>query len=509
MKRIVIIGGGLGGLAAAIRLARQGHSITLIEKNAELGGKLDTYSHDGIAWDIGATSFTMPFALRELFECTGQELENFLYMKPVDPIRRCFFTDGTVLNQWSNPHLFQIEIARREKDRGQALDAYYRYAKGMYELYGEKMLFSHTGDVRSRALKKLLHFPKRLSVKSMSESTRRFFKEPHVQRLFIHYATHFGASPTRLPSMAHLLAHLEHQGGCWTIRGGMSRIIGALEKLALDLKVEIYKNTEATEILTRASGGFQMPQVKGVSTSKGRVYDADLVICNLDVTSTWARLLEIPKKKRRLQQYERRSFSTSAFVILCSLRKMYDELATQNLFFSEDWKLEQSEIFEKKLPPQDPTIELSVLTALSDSNSGQGSEEKKTPPPPKTQRNTMVRIHVRVPALEPDHHWQQKSDAYRERIFAKLERMGLKGFREEIDFQKTLTPSDFALRHGSYRGAIFGHVPTRGSIWNKPQNQSTDVEGLYFVGDSTRPGGGIPFTLLSAEHVAADINRSS
>ncbi len=490
-KKAIIIGAGLGGMSTAIRLARDGWEVKVLEKNVRVGGKLSCHSEGGFIWDVGPSLITMPFVLRELFEYAGHDLEDYLELMTVDPVCRYFYPDGKVINAWANPHLFQIEVARCEKDHGEALEKFMRYGAGIHDLSAEAYLYhppnTKLGYLGWRFLKNIQHVPKVAAGKSMSKVIESFFKSPHIRQLFQRYATYTGSSPYNLPSTFNIIPYLELKEGGWYIRGGLYRLAEALEKCARDLGVEFLVDAEVNEIVCKENGVLRKPTAVGVMVGGVRM-EADAIICNADVSHAWSRLLPIKRQKTALRFLQKRPYSSSPFMLMLGVKKRYEQLAHHNVFFSSDYLAEFDDIFKKKRPPQEPTIYVSITSR---------SDPTQAPP---GQDNYFVLVNT--PALEPDHHWDTNRESYRDLILERLEKAGLTGLKQEILCEKIVTPADFAERTRTYRGAIYGHAThSIRAVGERPSNRSELVKNLYFVGGSAKPGGGIPLVLLSAQRV--------
>jgi phytoene desaturase len=499
-KTAIVIGAGLGGMASAIRLARDGWKVKVLEKNSRVGGKLDCYSDQEFLWDVGPSVINMPFVLRELFEYAGHEIEDYIELVPVDPMGRYFFPDKKTINFWSDSHLLQIEIARREKDQGESLEAFMRYAQGVYDFAAGDRLFtpprSLMGLFAPRFLKHIHHLPKFLNGKSLAKIVDRYFNDPHIRQIFLRYASYIGCSPYRIPSLYAMIPYVELQGGSWYIQGGIYRLAEALQKCAQDLGVEFLFDAEVTEISMLENGGMKKPQTSGVVIRGGVRLDADAVICNADVTHAWARLIHINKQKAISKSLERRPFSSSSFVILCGVKKRFEQLAHHNVFFSSDYLAEADDIYQKKRIPDEPTIYVGISSRTDPTQAPTGQDN--------------YHINVTVPSLEPDHHWEINRDKFRDKVFDRLEFMGLSNLRKHIVCEKVITPSDFSVRTHAYRGAIFGHsVHTISSLFRRPHVRSREVDRLYFVGGSTQPGGGVPMVFLSAQRAVREVISES
>jgi phytoene desaturase len=496
-KSAIIVGAGLGGLATAIRLARDGWKVKVLEKNSRVGGKLDFHSEKGFIWDVGPTLVTLPFVLREVFEYAGHDIEDYLDLMPVDPICRYFYPDGKIINSWVNFHHFQIEVARREKDHGEALERFLRYSQGLFDLAWDSYLSQPSSQVGGHfmgALKSMHHLPKVWLGGKMTRTIDRFFKDPHIRQLFLNYAAQHGSSPQAAHSICSVLPFAELHGGAWYIRGGIYRLAEALEKCARDLGVEFLVDAEVSEIALEEQG-WGKPKATGVTIRGGVKLEAEAIICNADINHVWSRLLHHKVQPSMVKSLERNVFSTAPFIILWGMKRKFEQLAHRNVFFSSDVIAEHDDIFQKKRIASEPTIHISI--------SGRTDPTQA----PKDQDNFAVLVHT--PALETDHHWENKRESYRKTILDRLQKMGLAGLENEIVTEKIITPAEFALRNNSYRGSMYGQaLHSVKNVIRRPSNKSEEIENLYFVGGSTRPGGGVPFVLLSAQRVVRMVNQN-
>jgi len=499
-KTAIVIGAGLGGMATAIRLARQGWQVKVLEKNTRVGGKLDCHCDHGFLWDMGPSTITMPFVLRELFEYAGHDIEDYLELIPVDPVCRYFYPDGKVVNTWSNYHHFQIEVARREKDHGESMENFMRYARGVYDFSGEVNLFrlpaTWLGCLGIRFLKKARHLPKVLTRKTMAQTIEHYFKDPHTRQLFLHYATCQGSSPYQAHATLNVLPYLELQDGSWYIRGGIYRLAEALEKCARDLGVEFQLDAEISEITLKGQGAFRKPRATGVVIRGGMHLDASVIVCNADMMHAWTRLLHTKRQAAITRQFDQTPFSNSAFMLLLGIKRRYDKLAHHNVFFSSDYLAEFDDLFHKRRPAAEPTIYVCISGRTDPTQSPAGEDN--------------YFVVVNAPALEQDHHWERMRDSYRNVVLDRLEKMGLEDLKNQIVYEKIITPSDFASRNNAYRGAIYSHAAhSLETTWNRQPNRCKEINGLYFVGGSVQPGGGIPMVLLSARKAAETVVHDS
>jgi len=484
-KKVVIIGGGLGGMSAGIRLAADNYDVTILEKGGRLGGKLNKRGGMGYTFDIGPTILTMPWVLEQLFKHVNRNLSDYIHIKRIEPQWKTFFEDGTVIDLTCDiPELIK-QLESVSKDDANEVFSYLNYCSKMYE-YSLKSFYkkSLTGltDLRSmHSVKELLSMD---PLKTINQGTKRFFKNKKLQQLFNTFTTNIGSSPYHAPAFLSQLAHIQLGLGIYYVEGGMFQIADAMSRVVHELEADVHLNAQVKRILTSGTKAI------GVELENGIIIDADLVISNLDVIPTYKTLLKGSLKSKQLKQEEEKfPPAVSGFALLLGIKRPYPNLTHHNFFFSDNPDKEFDHIFNKGVPADDPTIYVGISSKTDPSQAPQGKE------------NFFVLTHV--PPLSEGDCWENKKEKYRKLIFDKLERMGLKELKNNIEFEYTLTPEDFKNLYGSNGGSMYGVVSDRKKNGGfKFPSESTLLENLYFVGGSTHPGGGVPYVILSGQLTA-------
>jgi phytoene desaturase len=489
-RDIVIIGAGLGGMAAAARLGHAGYRVKVIEKNAQTGGKMGTWQAEGFQWDTGPSVLTMPFILRHHFQDLQCDVDDYLEMMPVEPTCRYFFPDGHNMHTWSDPKTMTIEVARRENDHGRRFRKFWRYAKGIYDLSADAFLFKTPGGpLPANSFSHLHHLPKVMTLSSMASKVRRSFKSPYVRQIFNRFATYNGSSPYRTPATFNVIAYTEMAFGTWYVKGGMYRIAASMERLAREKGVEFLLNTEAEEILVD-----KKRRVEGVRLKNGEILKTDAVVVNGDVIDAWSNLLKFPGKKSTEKKLTRRQLSSSAFIVMLGVNKTYPKLDHHNVFFSKDYRAEFNQIFKEKVPPSDPTIYISISSRTDPTQAPPGKDN--------------MFVLVNTPPVQANMSWSSEKERYADFIIDELENRGVFELGKNIACRRIFSPLDFADKYYAHRGALYGHAShSLTSIFQRPKTRSSKVKGLYFAGGTVRPGGGIPLVLLSGKNAAIAIQH--
>lgn len=484
MKKVIIIGAGIGGLSAAIRLAKLGFSVTVLEKNETVGGKVNFVESDGYKFDTGASLLTMKHVLEDVFDFAERELKDYLDIVLLEPICRYFWTDGTKFDASTNIEKTESEIAEIAPNDLANFKKYLADSKQKYEVATRTFLAKSLNDLPELMRPKFFGDLLKIStLKTLDKHNAKYFQSPKLQQLFNRFATYNGSSPYQIPATFALIPHVEFGLGAWYVSGGMYQIPKALERLANELNVEIKTSCQVEKIVVEDKKAI------GVRVS-GEILKADFIISNADAIETYRNLLPIEKKK-----FQNREPSCSGFVLLLGTRKKFPQLAHHNIFFSEDYKAEFDAIFKQKRPAMNPTIYISA-TSVSDQSQA-----------PKNCENLFILINA--PYTNETTNWQIEAKSYRDLIIKKLEDFGLEGLENSIDFEQIITPEDFEKKYRANRGSIYG-ISSNGifSAFLRVPNKSKEIENLYFVGGATHPGGGIPLVLLSGKMTSEMIKKS-
>ena len=485
-KKITIIGAGLGGLSAAVRLAKSGFDVTVLEKNETVGGKVNSVEADGYQFDTGASLLTMRHVFEDLFEYAERDIADYLDIVPLDPICRYFWTDKIVFDASSSIEKTEREIERIAPEDVENFRKYLNDAKRKYDV-AEKTFLAHALNdlpklLRPKYLKDLLAIS---STKTLDKHNASYFKSAKLRQLFNRFATYNGSSPFQTPATFALVPFVEFGLGAWYVRGGIYEIPKALTKLADEFGVKIRTECAVEKIIV------ENEKAVGVKLENGENLRSDCVVANSDAIETYRNLLD---KKYFSAKLDRREPSCSGFVLLLGVKKKYPQLAHHNIFFSDDYRAEFDALFKNLRPAKNPTI---YICATSRTDATQS---------PENCENLFVLINAPYTSDKTD--WKTEAQSYRDSIIGKLESYGLEGLDKSIEFERIITPEDFESKYRTNRGSIYG-VSSNGifSAFLRVPNKSRQIENLYFVGGATHPGGGMPLVLLSGKMAAELIER--
>lgn len=481
--KAVVVGGGIGGLVTAIRLAGEGWQVAIYEQNEHVGGKMGEITAEGFRFDMGPSVITMRHVFEELFDSVGRSLNDYVKFQPVEPLTRYFYTDGTVLDVSSDIRRMCDQIAQIDERDVEGYLQYLAYAARIHRITGPVFIYNNPPKVWDILSVPPLEMPAVDPMRTMSMAINGFVRSPHLRQLLGRFATYTGASPYRAPATLNVIAHVELVGGVWYPQGGIYALASALERLAWELGVEIYTGCPVTQIVVNGR------QVTGVQFGDNQTIAADAVIANFDVALVYEKLLPSTiATVSRLKTLTDIEPSCSGFIMLLGIDKTYPELAHHNIFFSDDYPAEFDAIFGREVPPDDPTIYVSITSKADPDHAPDGCE------------NWFVLINA--PALGSAYDWEQNKLQYRDRVMEKLAERGL-DVRDHIRYEQLLTPVDLERLTGARRGALYGASSnSKWTAFRRPNNRAPDVKGLYFAGGTTHPGGGVPMVTLSGKVAA-------
>lgn len=490
---IFIIGAGIGGLSTAIRLAASGQRVIVLEQNAMPGGKMSQLCAGGYRWDTGPSVITMRHVFDELFTNANRRLEDYLTLAPVDPLTRYFYRDGVVFDAVSDLSRMAEQIGRLDERDLEGYLSFLAYAARIHRITSPVFIYDRPPSWRSFLKSSPLDLLKVDPWLSMDKAIRKRVYSPHLRQLLERFATYVGASPYLAPATLSVIAHVELTGGVWYPRGGIYRIAEAMAELARELGVEIRTSCPVEAITMTGT------RATGVRLTDGSTLAGRAVVANVDVTTVYQRLLpDTPAIVQRREQMLGVETSCSGFVLLLGVEGEHNQLAHHNIFFTEDYRQEFSDLFRGGAPPSDPTIYVAITAKSDPQHAPPGCE------------NWFVLVNA--PSANMTFDWAGESERYRDLVLDTLaQRFGL-DVRPLIRHELRLTPLDLARLTGAWRGALYGISSNQAlNAFRRPNNRCRDATGLYFSGGTTHPGGGVPMVTLSGKVAATmlleDIKR--
>lgn len=497
MAKISVVGAGIGGMSAAARLAKQGHQVTVFENSDQSGGKCRTEWFGDYAFDTGPSLLTLPAVFRDLFLKTGKRIEHVLDISPVDPAFNYNFADGSKVTfpNLSNPKTYQ-EI---EKSFGISASQSWRQiierSEKMWEASRDSFIESELTSIwplllRKNLINQINQISPFTSLRSLSEKLNL---DPHLKMIIDRYATYTGSDPRSAPAVLLTIAFVESTFGAWHIKGGIGQLSVALEQRCRDLGVDFQFKSLVTKILVERN------KVEGVVLSEGKIIKSDLVVSNSDAEYTFNSLIgnEVSSARGERRKLKSATKSLAGFSLLLGLDNTKSkpvDVDHHNVYFPENYDLEFDQIFTQKVPVTDPTI---YLCAPKDSSMVKGADKDAW------------FVLVNAPRHEPESGWDWKDGGqeYAQKIISKMDDLGL-NVTNRLDFMEYRTPADLENYAMAPGGSIYGtssNSPV--SAFLRARNRSK-VKGLFCVGGSAHPGGGLPLVGISAEIVAKAIGKA-
>ncbi len=481
----VVIGAGIGGLAAAVSLAAAGWRVKLFEKNPGPGGKLNLLEKDGFKFDLGPSILTMPHIFEQLFARAGKKMEDYVKIQELRPHWRNFFEDGTSFDFTPDLRLQELEL-RKLGESGKGFFKFLEYSRRQ-ALLTEDGYFKYGYDTLSEMNRGYGFFRTALGfdwARSMDAGVRSFVKDPRLVDALNYFIKYVGSSPYDAPGTMNLLPHIQYGYGLWYVSGGMYNMALALERLARDTGVEVNYGCEVKAI-GKAGGS-----VTGVTLVDGREERADAVVSNMEVIPACRELLGADRGfMDTLKKFEP---ACSGLVVDLGIKGEYPQLAHHNFFYSRTPKKHFDKLFGKGELSEDPTIYL-VAPCVTD----------KTVAPAGC---SVLKILPHIPHIRDERPYGREDYLkFRDVVLDKLERMGLKDLRSRIVTEDILTPDDIKRMYYSNKGSIYGVLTDRrlNGGFRAPK-RSCRYSNLYFAGGSVNPGAGMPMVCLSGQ-LAADL----
>ncbi|MEI5674758.1 MULTISPECIES: phytoene desaturase family protein [unclassified Nocardioides] len=489
MSAVVVVGAGVGGLAAAVRLQAAGHRVTVVERSAEVGGKLGTWERDGFVFDTGPSLVTMPHVLAELFADTGAPVESVLPLERLATACRYTFPDGTVLDLPGElgeiPGALDAALG---PGAGAEWSAFLGRAERIWDAtHGPFLESPITVRDMVRLSRRLPNVATVAPWRSLRGLGASYLSDPRLRMLLDRYATYTGSDPRRAPAALATVPWAEQAWGSWYVPGGLGRIADALVDRLVVLGGEVRTGSEVAEVVVRSG------RARGVRLVDGTVLGADVVVANADATQVYDRLVRGPGVRRARARIRRATPSLSGFVLLLGLEDSPADQPHHQVLFAEDYDAEFDAVFGRRgrsRPVDRPTVYVSAP-----------QDPTVVPRPGTGAWFVLVNAPRHDPAGGVDWDVPGLAASYGDRVLAVLADRGL-DVRDRVLLRETLTPADLERRTLAPGGSIYGTSSNGArSAFLRPANRSP-VPGLFLVGGSAHPGGGLPLVVLSARIVA-------
>lgn len=504
---IAVIGAGIAGLAAAVRLAVAGYQVVVFEANAHAGGKLSQFQLGKYRFDFGPSLFTMPQYVDELFALAGENpRDHFNYVR-LPTVCHYWWEDGTQLAGKGDINELAAECERVLGVPQKRVLDFMSAAENKYEVSGrtflEKSLHKASTWLDWSVAKAMVKIPGLDLTTSMHKVHQRDLGHPKLVQLFDRFATYNGSNPYKAPGLLSMIPHFEHHFGAYLPENGMYDISQSIHQLGERLGVKYHFNSKVAKIIHKEQS------VTGIELAGGEVRRFDRVVCNMDVFFAYDKLLPNLKRPERTLRQQK---STSAIIFYWGVKREFPELGVHNILFSDDYR-EEFTALENGTLSSDPTIYINVSSKLVKGDAPAGGE------------NWFVMVNA-PPATGQD--WDAVKTKLRAEVIAKINRILLAknpastaslatlkshsstppSIENFIEEERILGPDDLETLTGSHQGALYGTSSNNPlAAFLRHPNFSSQLDGLYFLGGSVHPGGGVPLCLLSAKIVSELVGR--
>ncbi|WPU65131.1 phytoene desaturase [Peredibacter starrii] len=479
--KAAVIGSGLGGLAAAIRLQSAGYETTIFEKRDKPGGRAYVFKDNGFTFDAGPTVITAPHCLEELFELSGRKLSDYVELMPVEPFYRLMWEDKFVFDYGSSVEETLDQIQKKSPQDVEGYKKFLNYSREVFEEGYTKLV--HVPFLNWWSMIRVSPQLARLSAhKSVYAQVSKFIKDPHLRQAFSFHSLLVGGNPFDTSSIYTLIHFLERKWGVYFPKGGTGALVNGLVKLFEELGGKIQCNSEVEQILNSNQ------KVIGLYTKKDGFYPFDIVISNADVMHTYEKLLsDSPIADQQRNRLRKMKYSMSLFLIYFGTKKQYPEMAHHTVLFGPRYRELLKDIFKEGRLADDFSLYLHAPTR---------SDPDLAPP-----GHEAFYVLAPVPNLSKSEvDWNVEGPKYAQKILNYLDERYLPGLKENLVTQRIFTPLDFESELNAHQGSAFSLEPLlTQSAFFRTRNRDAEISGLYFVGAGTHPGAGVPGVVNSAK----------
>lgn len=475
----VVIGAGLGGLAAAIRLGARGYRVTVLDRLDQPGGRARVFRQDGFVFDAGPTIITAPFLLEDLWRLAGQRMEDHVALVPVSPFYRVRFHDGAMFDYTGDAEAMRREVARFAPGDVEGYERFVRESERIFRVGFERLAhvpFDSLWDM----VKIVPDMVKLGSWRTVYGLVSSLIRDERLRQVFSFHPLLVGGNPFDATSIYCLIAFLERKWGVHFAMGGTGAIVKGLVDLIAGQGGLVRLNTEVEEITVEGR------RATGVRLTGGEVLRADVVVSNGDAGWTYRRLLPVHLRRHWTdRKLDRARYSMGLFVWYFGTKRRYEDVQHHTILLGPRYRGLLDDIFHRKVVAEDFSLYLHRPTATDPSLAPPGHDAFYVLSP--------------VPNLESGTDWAAEAEGYRRRVARYLSDTLLPGLEDEVVSSRMLTPREFETDYLSLRGAAFSFEPVlTQSAALRPHNRSEEIDRLYLVGAGTHPGAGVPGVLSSA-----------
>ncbi|HAI76397.1 MAG TPA: phytoene desaturase [Microscillaceae bacterium] len=484
--KAIVIGAGFSGISAASSLRQKGFDVQVLEKNSGLGGRARLFETDGFVFDMGPSWYWMPDVFDNYFAKFGKKTSDYYELIRLDPSYKVVFGEN---DDWDIPadlNAFKQLLEKYEPGAGAQLDKFLAQAAYKYQVGINDLVYKPSRSLTEFIDHRLLLALFRMDVfTSIHKHVRRFFKHPKILQLMEFPILFLGALPRNTPALYSLMNYADIQLGTWYPKGGMHKIVEGMVKLAEELGVVFHPNQEVKELVVEQGNITKV-------VTQDRTYEADLVVAGADYHHVETKLLAAPYRSYTDKYWDSRTMAPSSLIFYLGLNTKLSHLLHHNLFFDVDFMRHAEEIYTRPQWPTEPLFYVSVTSKTDPTAAPEGCEN----------------VFILIPVA----HNLEDNDAIREKYFdmvmTRLEKHTGQNIRQAIVYKRSYAHNDFKQDYHAFKGNAYGLANTlMQTAILKPSLKSKKVKNLFYTGQLTVPGPGVPPSLISGQVVADEIQK--
>jgi len=487
-KKAIIIGAGFGGLSAACLLAKQGYQVKVFEKNDQPGGRAMMWKHKGFSFDMGPSWYLMPEIFERFFAHFNRKPSDYYSLKRLDPNYRIFFDQDQTIDIHANLQKNLKLFDQLEPNGGQKFQTYLDKAKYQYDVSLDQFLYKNYRTIVDFFNRRLLLEGAKLNVfQPLDKYINNQFQSDQLRKILQYTIVFLGGDPKNTPAIYSLMAHVDFNLGVWYPTGGMNAVAQGMHQLAQELGVTFHFNSPVSKILV------QQGRATGIQAGKKK-HSADLILSNADYPHTETQLLDPPHQTYPESYWDKKTIAPSAFIIYLGINKKIKSLTHHNLYFDQDWQRHFRKIFDSPSWPKNPSFYVCAPSVTDKTVAPKGKEN----------------LFILVPIASGLKETTKQKQQFATMILDRLEQTIGEPIQKHILFKRIFTGSDFSSTYNAYQGTALGlsHTLLQTAIF-RPKQKSPKVKGLYYSGQYTHPGIGVPMTLIASEIVSDMIKKDS
>lgn len=483
-EKVIIVGGGIGGLATSCLLAKKGYEVVVYEKEDKLGGRCNLLQAKGYVFDMGPSWYLMPEVFENFFALIGEKVEDYLDLVKLEPSYRAFFDSSRKFHKdiFTNKEKLKEVFESFEPGSYTQLEEYLSYAEEQYGIAMDEFVYRNYDSIIDFLNLRAIQNAHKFSLfTAMEDYIKKFFRNRDLKKILEHQLMFLGGSPFNIPAAYKTVSHIDFNQGVFYPMGGLYKIVEALERIGRKLGVEYYLGSAVEEIVVER--GY----AQGVRLDNGHFIRGDEVVCNADMAFVEMNLLKSQYRTYSNKYWDKKALAPSGLVLYLGVDGDIPELIHHNLYFSFDWEKNFEQIFKKTQWPMDPSFYVCNPSKIDKNVAPKGKES----------------LFVFVPISPNIIYSKGQLKSFAEKIIKMIEdKMGVKDLSKRIELQEIFCIEEFKKKYNAYKGTALGIAHTLfQSALMRPNNISKKVKNLFYVGANTNPGIGVPMCLISAELV--------